>query len=218
MKNRKWMSVVFYILLFVSLIVLYPYLKNITVDDIMNLSSGSLVLAGTTIILLFALKCVAWFIPNLVLSVACGFVFANPFVAFFVASLGVILEMSIGYAMGRGMKADKFDEVLEEHPKISKIVSLLDNKDAVCFLTRTMPIVPSDLTSIFLGFKKMDFLRYTVITYLGSIPGMIPCIIFGLLKDSKSNVFIISCILYILFMIANVIYIIFKFTKRKKHA
>lgn len=218
MKNRKWISICFYILLFVSLIVSYPYLKHITVDDIMNLSSGSIILAASLIIFLFALKCVAWFIPNLVLSVACGFIFTNPFVAFGVASFGVILEMSIGYAMGRCMKADKFNEMLEEHPKINRVVSLLNNKDAVCFLTRTMPVVPSDLTSIFLGFKKMSFLRYTVITYLGSIPGMIPCIIFGLLKDVKSDIFIISCVLYILFMIANVAYIILKFAKRRRHA
>ncbi len=219
MKINKWLKYIIYALIIAGIIISYPYLKNISVENILDMSSGSMIIAAFIIILLFGLKCVAWFIPNMVLSIACGFIFKNPIIAFTVASIGVILEMSIGYLMGSYMKVEKLDKILADHPKVAKIIAVCDNKqDELCFLTRTLPIIPSDIASIFLGFKKMNFLRYTVITYLGSIPGMIPCIVFGLLKEVKSNIFIITSALYILFMIANIVYVFLKIIKRKKYA
>ncbi len=219
MRINKWLKYIIYALIIAGIIISYPYLKNISVENILDMSSGSIIIAAFIIISLFALKCIAWFIPNMVLSIACGFIFKNPVIAFSVASIGVILEMSIGYLMGRYMKGEKLDKLLEDHPKIAKIITICDNKqDELCFLTRTLPVVPSDVASIFLGFKKMNFLRYTVITYLGSIPGMIPCIVFGLLKEVSSGIFIVTCALYALFMLANIVYVFLKIIKRKKYA
>lgn len=172
--------VAFVVLVVVLIIVLFPTLRGLTAEKILNYTPASLPLAALVLVGIYGAKCVLMLIPTYGLYIAGGMLFPVGW-AIVIGYVGLALEMSLGYLLGRWLGHDKVVALMHKRPKARRLLGFLSgNSQVVCFITRLLPMpYPVDLGSMFFGASGMGFWRHLAFSLLGFSAVMIPFTIAG---------------------------------------
>lgn len=157
----------------------YEELKNIDVREIVD-SAGSFGLAVLSILGVYFVKSMTFVVPASIVYIAVGLAF-NPVIAILINCVGILIEVSATYILGRVMGGKSVVHKIEGTKYGYKLLSMQSkNKFSALLAIRFLPVFPIDIVSLLLGATRTSFG-----TYIGSsLGGILPrVILFTLLGD-----------------------------------
>lgn len=157
----------------------YDELKNIDVRTIVD-SAGSFGLAVLSILGVYFIKSMTFVVPASIVYIAVGLAF-NPVVAILINCVGILIEVSATYLLGRVMGGKSVVHKIEGTKYGYKLLSMQSkNKFSALLAIRFLPVFPIDIVSLLLGATRTSFG-----TYIGaSLGGILPrVILFTLLGE-----------------------------------
>jgi len=155
---------------------------------------------------IYTLKPFLLFVPLNPLYLMAGLFFPLP-LAFLVTVMGLFLNMTVGYLLGRHLGISRV-------PGLSKFREALahfdQNPKNLCFLTRLFffPIDPMHCLFGAMGVKFSDFVLYT---YLGVLP---KAIVFLILGESVSNTFSLAFLVPFAVSLGLALFVYFQLNRR----
>ncbi len=158
------------------------------------------------------------FFPIAVLNVLGGFLF-EPNHALIINSIGVLVELTIPYWIGRTSGTNFVDKLCQKHSKLAEIIGeSSDNNFFMSFFLRVISCLPGDVVGMYFGASKVAFWTYLLGSFLGTLPGTIAKTLIGMsITDPTSPMFWVSIGLTVsISMISFLIYFIWRKTKKKK--
>ena len=165
------------IAIFVVVILNFDRLKNLDVGAIV--AAAPSVWAAYAIVLgIYALKAVLFVIPASMIYLSVGMAFPIP-VAVALNCVGIALEITISYLLGRFLGGDKVDKLLrgkKGYDKLEKFKS--KGRFAFVFLLRFSSF-PIDFGSLFFGASGFAFPSYFLMSLCGILPRVIVMTIVG---------------------------------------
>lgn len=190
---------------------------DITAESVVTYAPENPLLAAVFLILLYAVKSLTIFIPIIILQIAGGFLFPTP-LALIVNIAGTAVTFVLPYLVGRFCGADAINRVHRKTPKLEKMISRMGSKHFfLCFILRTIPCLPKDAVSMFLGARRFPFLSYFFGSLLGALPGIITATLIGFtITDPSLPMFWISVGFTVLFNASSVTgYLVREHRKRR---
>ena len=179
------------IVIFVVVIFNYDKLKNLDVGAIV--AAAPSVWAAYAIVLgIYALKAVLFVIPASMIYLSVGMAFPVP-VAVALNCIGIALEVTISYFLGRLLGGDKVDKLLrgkKGYDKIEKFKS--KGRFAFVFLLRFSSF-PIDFGSLFFGASGFAFPSYFLMSLCGILPRVIVMTIVGEVIPMKYMLIAVLC-------------------------
>lgn len=165
-------------ILFVTAIVNYDYLSNLDVQAILSsISNTGLIVA--VVLLMYFVKGLIFVLPASVIYVAVGIVL-DTWLAVGVNVLGIIIEVTVSYLLGRFLGGDYVRKLLSKKKAGQKILDTdFQNKKWLIFTTRLFPVFPIDFLSLFFGATKSNFPIYFILSVAGLAPRVILFTIIG---------------------------------------
>ena len=184
--------------LFVFIIFNYRRLANIDVRVLLDKIDDRF-LAGGVVLSVYVLKGLAMVVPAILIYVSVGASF-NVFTGIALNCIGVFMELSTAYFLGRFLGGEYINNALKKQKYGQKILELSDKKRCLAiFIFRAIPVFPLDFISLFLGSRKISFVKYTAYSLLGVLPRVIIFSVLGYkIFDYISMKFIIMLIAIIL--------------------
>ena len=177
----------------ILIILLFITGREIEPEFILRYIPAGPLLAPVILLAMYAIKSLSVFLPMLPLQLAAGYLFSPP-AAILINAAGYAVGAWISYRRGRRAGAEAIDQLMAEHPRLSKIVyESTDSNVFLSFLLRVIGTIPMDVTSMYLGFTGVPFLPYMLATMAGALPKIAAITIMGdSITDSSSPSFIIS--------------------------
>ncbi len=169
--------------------------EEITAESLMNFAPEKPLFAAIFLVLLYAFKSLTVFFPIIVLNVLGGFLF-EPDHALIINSIGVLVELTIPYWIGRASGTNFADKLCQKHPKLGELVGESSgNNFFMSFFLRVISCLPGDAISMYFGARKVPFWTYLWGSFLGTIPGTIAATLLGMsITDPSSPMFWVSII------------------------
>lgn len=207
MSKKKIITLISVILM---VIISYYIFKIFTPEKIRNIIQGYGKNASFIYILLFSILPI-FFFPVPILAIAAGISFGL-FEGVLYTMIGAMINSSIMFVMAKKFAKDKVIELFKT--KISekwynKMIAIEKNNGfLIIFLLRLLPIAPYNVINYLSGLTEISFLRYSLATFLGIIPGTF---VFLNVGDKAINVysveFVISLLGFLLLIIFSIILI-----------
>lgn len=207
MSKKKIITLISVILM---VIISYYIFKIFTPEKIRNIIQGYGKNASFIYILLFSILPI-FFFPVPILAIAAGISFGL-FEGVLYTMIGAMINSSIMFVMAKKFAKDKVVELFKT--KISekwynKMIAIEKNNGfLIIFLLRLLPIAPYNVINYLSGLTEISFLRYSLATFLGIIPGTF---VFLNVGDKAINVysleFVISLLGFLLLTIFSIILI-----------
>ncbi|MBK1468576.1 TVP38/TMEM64 family protein [Parvimonas parva] len=207
MSKKKIITLISVILI---VIISYYIFKIFTPEKIRNIIQGYGKNASFIYILLFSILPI-FFFPVPILAIVAGISFGL-FEGVLYTMIGAMINSSIMFVMAKKFAKDKVVELFKT--KISKkwynkmIAIEKNNGFLIIFLLRLLPIAPYNVINYLSGLTEISFLRYSLATFLGIIPGTF---VFLNVGDKAINVysveFVISLLGFLLLTIFSIILI-----------
>lgn len=165
-------------ILFVTAIVNYDYLSNLNVEAILSsFSNTGLIIA--VVLLMYFVKGLIFVLPASVIYVAVGIVL-DSYLAVSVNILGIIIEVTVTYILGRFLGGDYVRRLLSKKKAGQKILDTnFQDKKWLIFTTRLFPVFPIDFLSLFFGATKSNFTVYFILSVAGLAPRVILFTVIG---------------------------------------
>jgi len=164
--------------LFAAAIWKYDVLSNIDIEA-MIASIDSQALVWLAVLGVYLVKALVFVIPASVIYVAVGA--ALPAAeAVCLNLLGILLEVTVTYFLGRFLGADYVERLLSKKEAGRKILKMdIQNKKSLMFTVRFLPAFPIDFVSLFFGASHCNFFKYLLFSVLGIAPRVILFTILG---------------------------------------
>lgn len=207
MSKKKIITLISVILM---VIISYYIFKIFTPEKIRNIIQGYGKNASFIYILLFSILPI-FFFPVPILAIVAGISFGL-FEGVLYTMIGAMINSSIMFVMAKKFAKDKVVELFKT--KISekwynKMIAIEKNNGfLIIFLLRLLPIAPYNVINYLSGLTEISFLRYSLATFLGIIPGTF---VFLNVGDKAINVysveFVISLLGFLLLTIFSIILI-----------
>lgn len=207
MSKKKIITLISVILM---VIISYYIFKIFTPEKIRNIIQGYGKNASFIYILLFSILPI-FFFPVPILAIVAGISFGL-FEGILYTMIGAMINSSIMFVMAKKFAKDKVVELFKT--KISekwynKMIAIEKNNGfLIIFLLRLLPIAPYNVINYLSGLTEISFLRYSLATFLGIIPGTF---VFLNVGDKAINVysveFVISLLGFLLLTIFSIILI-----------
>lgn len=197
MKNVKktLITILRFLPLILCLVFMAIYLFSdgeITAEGLMNYAPDNPWLAGLFLTLLYAFKSLTIFFPIIVLNVLGGFLF-EPIPAMLINFVGVAVELSIPYWIGRFSGSGFADKLKNKHPKFYELMNDSSNDFFKSFFLRVISCLPGDAVSMLFGARKVKFGTFLLGSFLGTLPGVVTATLLGTsITDPDSPMFWIS--------------------------
>lgn len=190
--------------------------REITAEGLMNYAPDNPWLAATFLILLYAFKSLTIFFPIIILNVLGGFLF-EPLTAMLVNFIGVLVELSIPYWVGRLSGSGLAEKLKKKHPKLSELMNDNSNEFFKSFFLRVISCLPGDAVSMYFGARKVKFSTFLTGSFLGTLPGVVTATLLGMsITDPDSPMFWISVGFTVgISVISFLIYFFWKKAKKK---
>lgn len=191
--------------------------KEITVESLMSYAPSTPFLAALFLVLLYALKSLSVFFPIIILNVLGGFLFA-PVQAIVVNTIGVFVELTIPYWIGRYSGTGRAEKLMNKYPKLGEIIGEDSGNDfIISYFLRAVSFLPGDAVSMCLGAIKIPYRSYLVGSLLGTLPGTIAATLIGMnITDPASLMFWVSIGLTVgISVVSFVSYFIWRKMKKK---
>jgi len=143
---------------------------DLSVDTLLNFAPNNPVLAAAFLISLYAAKSLSIVFPVLVLNIAVGFLFPSG-VALIINTVGMALELSVPYWVGRFSGTEYADKLCAKYPKFKEVVEYgHKNSYFMTFFLRAINCLPMDVVSIYFGACRINFVIYLVCSLVGMMP------------------------------------------------
>lgn len=171
MKNKK--KIITIISLILLVVITYFIFKIFTPEKIRSIIQGYGKNAALIYILLFSILPI-FFFPVPILALAAGISFGL-FEGVLYTMIGAMINSSIMFLMAKKFAKDKVLEIFRK--KISekwynKIINAEKaNGVFIIFLMRLLPIAPYNVINYLSGLTEISFLKYSIATFFGIIPG-----------------------------------------------
>lgn len=192
--------------------------EEITAESLMNFAPEKPLFAAIFLVLLYAFKSLTVFFPIIVLNVLGGFLF-EPDHALIINSIGVLVELTIPYWIGRVSGTGFADKLCKKHPKLGEIIGEGgSNNFFMSFFLRVISCLPGDAISMYFGARKVPFWTCLFGSFLGTLPGMVASTLLGMsITDPSSPMFWVSIGLTIgISVISFLIYFLWRKAKKRK--
>lgn len=167
--------------------------SGLTLDAVLARAPQNPLALAVIFLLLYAAKRATMFFPLLVLQAAVGFLFPLPG-ALAVNFLGMLIDLTVPYAMGRRAGQKLVGKILARYPKFEIFLEKQqDHAFFLNFLLRVFSCLPGDVLTLYFGATGVPFWQNLVGGGLGVLPGMILATVLGKsLEDPSSPAFWIS--------------------------
>lgn len=200
----------FLAIIILIILVLFNFDK-ITVENILYFTPENPILAGFSILLLFIFKSICIFFPSAILYICSGRLF--PFyLAIIINSLGLIINLSLPYFIGRFFGKSLYDRLLMKYPNITKLDDF--KEDSPWFfvvISRLLKFIPGDVTSLVHGSMNIPFPTYLFFSFLVRTPPMLSNTFLGSgIKTHNLTGFFISTAFTWIISGSSIIYYYFK--------
>ena len=186
--KRRWKLLC---LVLIAGAVLLLYAKNsITAEQLMDWQPKNLFLAALLLLMFFAVKSVLVFVPILIPQILVGHLYPG-YAAFGLNLLGLVVVMSVPYAIGRRLGGEKLASILQRYPKLEGVLKLQqENELALSFMLRACAVPPADIVTMYLGASGMPLHINILGGVLGSLPAMVMTTFLGAnIQDPSSPAF-----------------------------
>lgn len=222
MKNssKEIVKLLIKILLILSImsvaIIYYDELSNIDIRALISSASSPFV-AYLTVLAVYAVKGAVFVIPASLIYISVGMAF-QPLTAIIVNLLGIAIEVSVSYFIGRFLGGDYVSNLLEKNKGGKKLLELKEkNKQSSIFIVRFLPVFPIDFTSLFFGSMGFSFFKYVFFSVLGIAPRVILFTVLGdTIYDYIPTAFIIKAIIFAIPVAVIAAVIKWMISRRKK--
>lgn len=166
------------VLVILTVVILnYDRLTHIDVRAIVE-SAPSVFVAIATVVGIFFLKSLLFVIPASLIYLSVGMAF-SPLTAVIVSFLGISVEVSATYLLGRFLGGDAVNKFLSKSKNGQKLLEKdVGNKFSVLFLLRFSGL-PIDFTSLFLGASGCKYPIYLIASLAGIMPRVIVLTVLG---------------------------------------
>lgn len=159
-------------------IINYDKLTHIDVRAIVE-NASSIYAAVAMVVGIFFMKSLLFVIPASLIYISVGMAF-TPLTAISVSFIGIAVEVSATYILGRFLGGDAVNKLLSKSKSGQKLLEKnVGNKFSVLFLMRFSGL-PIDFTSLFLGASGCKYPVYLLASLAGIMPRVI---LFTLLGD-----------------------------------
>ena len=167
--------------------------RNISLNTLLNLAPEDSLFAAIFLITMYAVKSVTIFFPIIVLNFVGGFLFPTP-VALLVNVIGLLVDLTIPYWVGRLSGSGFTDKLCEKYPKLGEIIRHQQNNEFfMTFFLRVISCLPGDAVSMYFGASKTPFWLYLFGSFMGAVPGIISATLLGTsITEPDSPMFWIS--------------------------
>ena len=192
--------------------------EEITAESLLNFAPEEPLYAALFLVLLYAFKSLTVFFPIIVLNVLGGFLF-EPVHALIINSVGVLVELTIPYWIGRASGAEFADKLCNKHPKLAEIIGEGSNNNFfMSFFLRVISCLPGDAVSMYFGARKVPFWTCLLASFLGTFPGMVAATLLGMnITDPSSPMFWVSIGLTVgISVISFLVYFLWRRAKKKE--
>ena len=192
--------------------------EEITAESLLNFAPEEPLYAALFFVLLYAFKSLTVFFPIIVLNVLGGFLF-EPVHALIINSVGVLVELTIPYWIGRASGAEFADKLCKKHPKLAEIIGEGSNNNFfMSFFLRVISCLPGDAVSMYFGARKVPFWTCLLASFLGTFPGMVAATLLGMnITDPSSPMFWVSIGLTVgISVISFLVYFLWRRAKKKE--
>lgn len=153
--------------LFCTAIIYYDELSTIDVGSIVSFTDN-LAIMITVILAIYVVKALVFVVPASLVYVAVGAVIMNPVVAVSVNLLGIFIEVSVTYFLGRFLGKDAVYSLLSKKEAGRKILSKdIQSKASVLVGIRAVPAFPIDFISLFYGASGCKYFKYAGLSVAG---------------------------------------------------
>ena len=186
--KRRWKLLC---LVLIAGAVLLLYAKNpITAEQLMDWQPQNLYLAALLLLLLFAVKSALVFVPIMIPQIMVGHLYPG-YAAIGLNLLGLVVVMSVPYAIGRRLGGEKLASILQRYPKLEGVLKLQqENELALSFMLRACAVPPADIVTMYLGASGMPLHINILGGVLGSLPAMVMTTFLGAnIQDPSSPAF-----------------------------
>lgn len=192
--------------------------EDITAESLLNFAPEEPLYAALFLVLLYAFKSLTVFFPIIVLNVLGGFLF-EPVHALIINSVGVLVELTIPYWIGRASGSGFADKLCKKHPKLAEIIGEGSNNNFfMSFFLRVISCLPGDAVSMYFGARKVPFWTCLLASFLGTFPGMVAATLLGMnITDPSSPMFWVSIGLTVgISVISFLVYFLWRRAKKKE--
>ena len=192
--------------------------EEITAESLLNFAPEEPLYAALFLVLLYAFKSLTIFFPIIVLNVLGGFLF-EPDHALIVNTVGVLVELTIPYWIGRASGAGFADKLCKKHPKLGEIIGESgSNNFFMSFFLRVISCLPGDAISMYFGARRVPFWTCLLASFLGTFPGMVAATLLGMnITDPSSPMFWVSMGLTVgISVISFLVYFLWRRAKKKE--
>lgn len=154
------------LILFTVAIVYYDELSNIDVKQLMSVTDSMLLMIAIVLAVYF-IKALVFVVPASLVYVAVGAVLP-PAVAVAVNLIGIFIEVSVTYLLGRFLGKDAVYRLLSRNAAGRKILKKdIQGKASVLLSIRAIPAFPIDFISLFYGASGCGYVKYAALSVLG---------------------------------------------------
>jgi len=197
-KKVKLLQGVFVVSTIIVILFCAPYFADLSVQNLLDFTPESPVLAALVFLGLYCLKAFVMFIPLTVLYLGAGVLFPVGW-AFILTYFCLVVESSIGFFLGRRLGSKRVQALINHSERGRKLLEFGNNNSIFsCFIIRMIPGPPIEVTNMFVGTTGIKFLPFIVGTLLGYTPGMIPFILLGgAVSEPLSLKYLLPCALSI---------------------
>lgn len=186
--KRRWKLLC---LVLIAGAVVLLYAKNpITAEQLMDWQPQNLFAAAVLLLLFFAVKSALVFVPILIPQILVGHLYPGC-AAFGLNLIGLVVVMSVPYAIGRRLGGEKLASILQRYPKLEGILKLQqENALALSFMLRACAVPPADIVTMYLGASGMPLHINVLGGVLGALPAMVMTTFLGAnIQDPSSPAF-----------------------------
>jgi len=186
--KRRWKLLC---LVLIAGAVLLLYDRNpITAEQLMDWQPQNLFLAALLLLMFFAVKSALVFVPILIPQILVGHLYPG-YAAFGLNLLGLVVVMSVPYAIGRKLGGEKLTKILQRYPRLEGVLKLQqENELALSFMLRACAVPPADIVTMYLGASGMPLHINILGGVLGSLPAMVMTTFLGAnIQDPSSPAF-----------------------------
>lgn len=171
------LKIVFAVGLVTAIIINYDFLSNLDIRALIR-SADSMTSAALIIFGVYILKSVVFVVPASLIYLSVGMAF-DPIPAIIINTVGIMLEITTTYIMGKIMGKDAVKKRLSGTKPGEKLLNMKSKSKNLMIFTIRFTGIPIDFSSLFMGAFDFKFVPYFFISLLGILPRVIPLTIAG---------------------------------------
>lgn len=170
MKKRDIFMIIFKCIVALSLftvaIVYYDELSTIDVKALADVTDKLAILIAL-VFGVYIVKALVFVVPASVVYVAVGAIM-DPLLAVLVNLIGIFIEVSVTYFLGRFLGKDAVHAMLSKKEIGRKLLEKdIQSKTSVLVAIRAVPAFPIDFVSLFYGASGCKYLKYAILSTVG---------------------------------------------------